>query len=60
MASENEIPKEMHHHFKAPMHRFAQDAAGCREQEHLLSFEPLTKRQYEDLGTKTKTLSMEK
>lgn len=59
MASETEISKETHQHFKAPMHRFAQDAAGCREQEHLPSFEPLRKFQYEDLNIKNKTFSME-
>jgi len=58
MASETEIPQETHHHFKVPMHRFAQDAAGCQEQEHLSSFEPLTKYQYEVLGIKSKTLSI--
>lgn len=52
MASEAEIPQETHHHFKASMHRFAQDAADCWKQEYLSSLEPLLKYLYENLGTK--------
>lgn len=52
MASETEIPKETHHDYKAWMHRFAEGASGCRQQE-IPRFEPSTKYQYENLGTKT-------
>lgn len=54
MASEAEIPEETLHHFKASMHRFAEDTADCWKQEHLSSLEPLINYQDEDLGTKTK------
>lgn len=50
--SETEIPKKTHHDYKAWMHRFAQGADDCQQQE-IPRFEPSSNYQYEALGTKT-------